>query len=80
MKKLIYIILCLLIVGNCNIKSIEEYHGVSNLESKQKKLIISKSNKNDIIGILLAKYLKPRRITNYQSHQLIIIKYILLFD
>ena len=52
MKKLIYIILCSLIVGNCNIKSIEEYHGVSNLDSKQKKLIISKSNKNDIIGIL----------------------------
>ena len=52
MKKLIYIIICSLIVGNCNIKSIEKYHGVTNLESKQKKLIISKSNKNDIIDIL----------------------------
>ena len=52
MKKLIYIIICSLIVGNCNIKSIEEYHGVANLDSKQKKLIISKSNKNDIIDIL----------------------------
>ena len=52
MKKLIYIIFCSLIVGNCNIKSIEQYHGVANLENKQKKLIISKSNKNDIIDIL----------------------------
>ena len=52
MKKLIYIIICSLIVTNCNIKSIEQYHGVSNLENKQKRLIISKSNKNDIIDIL----------------------------
>ena len=52
MKKLIYIIICSLIVTNCNIKSIEQYHGVSNLEKKQKRLIISKSNKNDIIDIL----------------------------
>ena len=52
MKKLIYIIICTLIVGNCKIKPIEEYHGVTNLENKQKKLIISKSNTNDIIDIL----------------------------
>ena len=52
MKKLIYIIICSLIVGNCKIKSIEQYHGVTNLEDKQKKLIISKSNKNDIIDTL----------------------------
>jgi len=52
MKKLIYIIICSLIVGNCKIKPIEEYHGVTNLENKQKKLIISKSNTNDIIDIL----------------------------
>ena len=52
MKKLIYIIICTLIVGNCKIKPIEEYHGVTNLENKQKQLIISKSNTNDIIDIL----------------------------
>tara|TARA_Y100001980_G_C14370974_1_gene175901 strand:+ start:249 stop:710 length:462 start_codon:yes stop_codon:yes gene_type:complete len=52
MKKLLYIIICSLIVGNCNIKSIEQYHGVTNLESKQTKLLINKSNKNDIIDIL----------------------------
>ena len=52
MKKLLYIIICSLIVGNCNIKSIEKYHGVANLENKQTKLIINKSNKNDIIDIL----------------------------
>ena len=52
MKKLIYIIICSLIVTNCNIKSIEQYHGVTNLDNKQKSLIINKSNKNDIIDIL----------------------------
>ena len=37
---------------SCTIKPVDNYHGVTYLEKKQKKLIISKSNKNDIIKIL----------------------------
>ena len=52
MIKSLYIIFFALIVTNCNLKPIDKYHGVSFLEKKQKKLILNKSNKNDIIEIL----------------------------
>ena len=37
-----------MIVSNCSIKPVVKHHGVPLLEKKQKKLIINKSNKNDI--------------------------------
>ena len=52
MIKILYIIIISIIVTNCNFKQIDKYHGVSFLDKKQKKLIINKSNKNDIINIL----------------------------
>ena len=52
MIKILYIIIISIIVTNCNLKQIDKYHGVSFLDEKQKKLIINKSNKNDIINIL----------------------------
>ena len=52
MIKLLYIIFFSLIVSNCNLKSIDNYHGVSFLDTKQQKLTLNKSNKNDIINIL----------------------------
>ena len=52
MNKILYIILFSLIVTNCNLKNVDKYHGVSFLDNKQKKLLINKSNKNDIIEIL----------------------------
>ena len=52
MIKSLYIIFFALIVTNCNLKPVDKYHGVSFLEKKQKKLILNKSNKNDIIEIL----------------------------
>ena len=52
MIKILYIIFFTLIVTNCNLKPIDKYHGVSFLEKKQKKLILNKSNKNDIVEIL----------------------------
>tara|TARA_B100001250_G_C19598584_1_gene699559 strand:+ start:314 stop:772 length:459 start_codon:yes stop_codon:yes gene_type:complete len=52
MIKSLYIIFFALIVTNCNLKPIDKYHGVSFLEKKQKKLILNKSNKNDIVEIL----------------------------
>ena len=51
MNKIIIIIL-FLIVSNCSINKVSKHHGTYYLEKKHKKLIISKSNKNDIIQIL----------------------------
>ena len=48
MIKILYIIFLSLIVSNCTIKPVVKHHGVPLLEKKQKKLIINKSNKNDI--------------------------------
>ena len=51
MKKIIpYLILFLLI--NCNLKKDINYHGIRNLDSKQKLVIIDTTNKNDVIKIL----------------------------
>ena len=52
MKKLLYIILLSFIVTNCSFDRVVKKHGVRNLEEKQKKLIINRSNKNDINRIL----------------------------
>ena len=52
MNKTFYIIFLILVATSCTIKPVDNYHGVTYLEKKQKKLIISKSNKNDIIKIL----------------------------
>ena len=41
-----------MVATSCSIKPINNYHGVSFLEKKQKKLSIDQSNKNDIIKIL----------------------------
>jgi len=41
-----------LITTNCSLKPINNYHGVTFLKKKQEKLLINKSNKNDIIKIL----------------------------
>ena len=51
MNKL-YIIFLFLILSNCSFKPVVKHHGVPSLEKKQKSLIISKTNKNDIIKIL----------------------------
>ena len=52
MYKILYIILFSFIVSNCSIKPVVKHHGVPFLEKKQTELIISKTNKNDIIEIL----------------------------
>ena len=52
MIKLFYIIFTILIATSCSLKPIDKYHGVAFLENKQEKLLINKSNKNDIIKIL----------------------------
>ena len=52
MKKLLYIFIISFIVSNCTIKPVVKHHGVPFLEKKQKKLVVNKSNKNDVIEIL----------------------------
>ena len=51
MKKIIIFILFIFIY-NCSFKKVSQHHGIHHLENKHKKLIISKSNKNDIILLL----------------------------
>ena len=52
MIKVFYLTFIILIATNCSVKPINNYHGVAFLEKKQEKLLINKSNKNDIIKIL----------------------------
>ena len=52
MIKILYIILFSLVISNCSLKPVVKHHGVPFLEKKQSKLIVNKSNKNDIIKIL----------------------------
>ena len=52
MNKLLYIIILSFIVSNCNLKPVIKHHGVPFLEKKQEKLIVNKSNINDIRKLL----------------------------
>ena len=51
MKKKYYMFLILLLY-NCSINKVVHHHGVHNLEKKQEKLILNKTNKNDIIKLI----------------------------
>ena len=52
MLKILYIILFSIIVSNCSFKPVVKHHGVPFLDKKQTKLIVNKSNINDIKNIL----------------------------
>ena len=39
-------------MSNCTLNKVKKHHGVRYLETKQAKLTLNKSNKNDIINIL----------------------------
>jgi len=52
MKKLFIFIIISLFVSACTLKKVEKHHGVHFLKKKQEKLIVSKSNKNDILKLL----------------------------
>ena len=52
MYKLLYIILFSIIVTNCSFKPVVKHHGIHKLDFKQSKLIVNKTNKNDILSIL----------------------------
>ena len=52
MNRILYIIFLSFVVSNCSFKPVVKHHGVPYLEKKQAKLIVNKSNKNDIKKIL----------------------------
>ena len=41
-----------MVATSCSVKPIDNYHGIAFLEKKQKKLLVNKTNKNEIIKIL----------------------------
>jgi len=52
MKKIIFSFFILFFISNCTLNKVIKHHGVHFLDKKQSKLIINKSNKNDIIELL----------------------------
>jgi len=52
MKYFIYLIIVLFITTSCTLNKVVKKHGVRNLEKKQEKLTILKTNKNDIRQLL----------------------------
>ena len=50
MKKILIILFILL--ASCSLNQVVHHHGIHNLEKKQAKLKINKSNKNDIINLI----------------------------
>ena len=63
MTKVLYIIFFSLIVTNCSFEKVVKHHGVPFLEKKQKKLLINKTNKNDIKKILG----KPSTVSKFDN-------------
>ena len=51
MKKIIYLLITLLFINNCQGEKIVRTHGIAYLEKREKLLILNKSNKNDTINI-----------------------------
>mgnify|MGYP006127326359 CR=1 FL=1 len=52
MKNSFLLIIILLFISNCSLNKVINHHGVNALEIKKEKLIINKSNSNDIEKIL----------------------------
>ena len=52
MKKIIYLLITLLFINNCQGEKIVRTHGIAYLEKREKLLILNKSNKNDTITVL----------------------------
>ena len=51
MKKIILLSL-VIVLSNCTLDKVVNHHGIHNLEQKQLKLTVSKSNINDVIKII----------------------------
>ena len=51
MKKIFINLFLLIIIANCSLNKVSNTHGVKLLENKSKKIIIGKTNKNDILNM-----------------------------
>jgi outer membrane protein assembly factor BamE (lipoprotein component of BamABCDE complex) len=52
MKKILNLIVLFLFISNCTLNKVIKHHGVHFLEKKSEKLMIGKTNKNDIFELL----------------------------
>ena len=52
MKNYFYLIIIYLFFSNCTLNKVIKHHGVHFLEKKSEKLVIGKTNKNDIFELL----------------------------
>ena len=52
MYKLLIILIISILIQNCSLNKVVKRHGVQNLEKKGEKIILNKTNKNDIIKLL----------------------------
>ena len=52
MYKLLIILIISILIQNCSLNKVVKRHGVQNLEKKGEKIILNKTNKNDIIELL----------------------------
>ena len=52
MKKIFNLIVLFLFISSCTLNKVIKHHGVHFLEKKSEKLVIGKTNKNDIIELL----------------------------
>ena len=51
MKKIFINLFLLIIIANCSLNKVSNTHGVKLLENKSKKIIVGKTNKNDILNL-----------------------------
>ena len=51
MKKIFFYILISILITNCSLNKVSNTHGVKLLEGKAKKIVVGKSNKNDILSL-----------------------------
>ena len=52
MNKLIFIIVISILIQNCSLNKVVKRHGVQNLEKKSEKIVLNRTNKNDILKLL----------------------------
>jgi len=50
--KFIFLIIIIIILQNCTLNKVIQHQGIHNLETKQQKLEVNYTNKNDIISLI----------------------------
>ena len=50
--KFLFLLILLILLNNCNLKESTNTHGILFLENRANKLVINKSNKNDVLDII----------------------------